>query len=832
MLTADLGTESARVGLFDGITGELVSTSSSPYTTTYPSPGHAEQDPADWWRCLCVAAKEALSAAPAGSADQIEALCIDTTACSVVALDELHMPLRKCLLWCDARSSSQCAEILKLGKGDPNLHVNSAGRGPISAEWMLPKALWIKQNEPETWSKAAHIAEKQDYVNFLLTGRLVASGCNTAARWHWRRGEPPLSLLALVGLSDLAEKWPREVVPMGALVGGLTDAAAEQLGGLRPGLSVIQGGPDAYVGMLGLGVSEPGKIALITGSSHLHLCVSSEPAFSTGFWGSYEDAPLEGICFSEGGQSSTGSLLQWAKRLLGGEVVVAGSAPAPSAVSFAVLDREAEQVPAGSDGLVALETFQGSRTPVTDPLARGAIAGLSLFHSRGHVWRSLLEAICLGTRLCLEGLTGAGFPATELRVGGGATRSAFFLQMHADVTGLPAVVTEQDNAPLLGCAVLAAAAAGMHDEPSQTQGQGLGQGQGVLTRVRRACANMVRVKHTVQPRAEVGPAYKKLFRTYKRLNAALVAVHHALASAGSAEFEFGETSEEEASASPPSAPASPAVAAAAAEAAAAEEEKAGVVIVPSLLSADFGSLSSEAALCDQGMAASWVHIDVCDGGDAAPGALTLGPQAVAAIVSASPRLKTDVHVVFDKPGLLIEPMARAGATRFTVQYEQLATEEVVAAGAVAFVVETFARRVRDAGMQCGIVLAPQTNVDVLVPLAPLLQEGLISFVDVLAVDPGFGGQTFNEDVLEKISFIRRAFPSLSHIGVDGGVTEANLKMAVQAGANFVIAGTAVYGRGRRAGSGDAEVIERLAALRRAAVAAVAEAAEGAQESQL
>ena len=169
------------------------------------------------WECMGKACRACLTHSNMLSATgkplyQIVGISVDTTACSVVALDSSFRPLRRCLLWCDARSAPQCKHIMEVAHGDPALEVNCHGEGPLSAEWMIPKALWIKENEPEVWAQAAVICEKQvvnhtianqltlysltltyfcdnllnqDYVNYLLTGRLCASGCNVAARWHW-----------------------------------------------------------------------------------------------------------------------------------------------------------------------------------------------------------------------------------------------------------------------------------------------------------------------------------------------------------------------------------------------------------------------------------------------------------------------------------------------------------------------------------------------------------------------------------------------------------------------------------------------------------------------
>lgn len=232
ILTADLGTESCRVGIFN-TTGGLISTSNLAYQTLFPRPGYAEQNPQDWYNNLQIACQRALSHEEIRPEDIIS-ICIDTTACSVCILDEEKQPLRNCILWCDARAEAQTAEILSKGISDPHLRLNCNGQGPISAEWMIPKALWIKQNEPEIWQKSKYVCEKQDYMNYKLTGKLVVSGCNANARWHWIGSRPPVSLLEKIGFQDLIQKWPEEYVPMGEKVGELTAEAALSLG-LLPG---------------------------------------------------------------------------------------------------------------------------------------------------------------------------------------------------------------------------------------------------------------------------------------------------------------------------------------------------------------------------------------------------------------------------------------------------------------------------------------------------------------------------------------------------------------------------------------------------------------------
>jgi ribulose kinase len=436
----DIGTESVRAGLFDATSGELLATKSHPHETRFPQPGYAEQSPAAWWAGMGEACRAVV--AECSDADVV-AICLAATSCTVVACDDDGAPLRDCLLWMDQRAAAESDEILRLGDGDAALNVNAQGKGPISAEWMLPKALWLKKHEREIYDKADVICECQDWLNHKCTDIWVAGGCNVATRWHCdgkaaceevengRFGGRPSELLRRCGLEALEEKWPRTCVAMGQPAGALTAAAAQHLG-LKEGTPVSQGGADAFVGLVGLGTATRGGVGVITGSSSLHLAVApappkGPPKGAPGVWGPYRGAPLSDLAMSEGGQSTTGAALQWARRIFGGDV------------SFDDLEAEAAALPVGAEGCAALETFQGARTPETDPKARGALYGLTLKHGRGHIWRALLEATALGTRASVDALTQNG-PKEDLALSGGATRSKLWLQMHADACGRDVVV--------------------------------------------------------------------------------------------------------------------------------------------------------------------------------------------------------------------------------------------------------------------------------------------------------------------------------------------------------------------------------------------------------
>jgi ribulokinase/ribulose-phosphate 3-epimerase len=752
VLGVDLGTESVRMGFFTK-EGTLVSTSSAVYRTSYPSAGHVEQNPADWWSCMASACKEALASADIDPV-RIIGLSVDTTACSVVLLDESFSPLRPCILYNDARSADQSERIIEQGRGDPALDVCNAGRGPISAEWMIPKCLWVKERDPKLWKAARYICEKNDYINYMLTGEYVASSCNVAARWNWNAEEAmksganplagrPVSLLRRLEMEDLLDKWPQRCVAMGQRVGLLTEAAARHLG-LPRDIPVTQAGPDAYVGMVGLGCIHPGQMSLITGSTHLHLCVGGVQHFHTGMWGTYAGAPLPGLCFAEGGQSSTGSMLAWARRLLGNDV----------ALSYAELDTEAALVEEGCDGLLCLETFQGARTPQTDPLARGALVGLSLAHTRGHIWRALLEAVCFGTRRCLEAMADAGLDSNEIHMAGGATRSDIWLQMHADIVGKPVVVGEFDNSPLLGSAVLAAV------------------GAGIFSSVEAAVAAMVRTSKRVLPNPSKKAKYDRVYKLYCDLVGAVAPISHALASRS---FKDPETQSS-------------------------TIRSDSVVIMPSILAADFAALGAECLAC-WSAGCTWLHVDIFDGSPICSESFSFGPSTVAALHRTCPGMKLDTHIATAHPYSVLKGLVEAGASRITFQYEMFnSTAQALA----------FMEAVQALGVECAICLAPSTQVEAVEELLNAKDKGgqlLLNAVTVLAVTPGIGGQKFNHRMLEKITRLRSMLDAAISIVVDGGINTETAAACIQAGASTLVVGTGVFGRNRLSGLDDGETLK-------------------------
>jgi len=481
----DFGTESCRVAIFD-LQGTPIGMAATPYGTSHPRPGWAEQSPDDWYLALQGSTRRVLGEAGV-SADEIAGISFDATTMTVVAMDASGKELRPAIMWMDVRATEQAARALTTDHW-ARLY-NGGGTMPATAEWYPFKAAWLKENEPGIYAAAHRLIDAPEWVNFKLTGEWTVNINSAAHRMYYNRdrGGWPVEFYEHIGCGDVFDKLPEQVVDLGVQVGTLTRAAADDLG-LRPGIPVAQGPADAWAGQIGLGVVNPGKVALITGSSHVLSGQSAKPLHGPGFFGGYTDGVVPGQYTVEGGQVSTGSVMKWFKDNFARDLVSASDRTGANV--YEVLNAESASIPIGSDGLIVNEYFQGNRTPYTDSKARGIIWGLSLAHGPAHLYHAIQEGICYGSAHILREMGRAGFEVTELVAAGGMTKSRALMQMHADVTGVPITMTKVGDAVALGSSMCAAVGAGFFDD------------------LQTAAVNMVHEVETVQPNTDRHEEYR------------------------------------------------------------------------------------------------------------------------------------------------------------------------------------------------------------------------------------------------------------------------------------------------------------------------------------
>ena len=459
LLGIDYGTESCRVAIFD-LAGRPVTFAATPYATKYPRSGWAEQSPADWWEALQASSARALANAGI-PASAIAGISYDATTMTVVPMDAKGQELRDAIMWMDVRATEQAARA-QSSDSVARLY-NGAGTAPATAEWVPFKAAWLKENEPETYNKAVHLVDAPDWLTYKLTGEWTVNINSAAHRMYYNRdhGGWPVDFYEHIGCGDVFSKVPERVLDLGTPVGTLSVIAAQLLG-LRPGIPVAQGAADAWAGQIGLGVVSPGKMAMITGSSQVLTGQSDKPIHGKGFFGAYTDGVVKGQYTVEGGQVSTGSVLKWFKDNFARDLIQAADRTGLNV--YDLLNKASKDLPPGSNGLIINEYFQGNRTPYTDSKARGIIWGLTLAHGPEHMYRAIQESVAYGTAHILRAMTSAGYEVSEMVAAGGATKSRDWIQMHADVTGVPITLTEVGDAVVLGSCMMAAVGAGLYPD--------------------------------------------------------------------------------------------------------------------------------------------------------------------------------------------------------------------------------------------------------------------------------------------------------------------------------------------------------------------------------
>jgi FGGY-family pentulose kinase len=453
VLGIDAGTASLRAGLFD-LQGKPLSFYDQSYSTYYPQAGWAEQRADDWWKALVGAVRGCLAESGVEST-RVIGLAIDAP-CDILLTDAMGNPLTDSIMWMDLRAAQQARLLTE--SHDPVLRYCG---GDVPAEWPVPKALWLKQYQRALWEQATYLVEQMGWLTWRLTGVWAIPLNSAAAKWHYRANADestsvgwPSGLLRAVGLEDLPDKVPGAVLPMGVKAGELTPQAALELG-LRGGIAVSMSGIDAHAGMVGMNVLAPGTLALITGTSTCQLVQSPGPVVDPGLWGPFEDAVVQGEWTIEAGQASTGGTVRWLLDMLNS---------ASEAERYVAADAAAAAVKPGAEGLTVLDFWQGSRTPIKDPLARGTIWGLTTAHGPGHLLRAVYEGTAYGNRHILEKLGELGVPTTHITACGGGTRSALWLQILADVAGVPITLTTVPDAVSLGSAICAAVGAGAYPD--------------------------------------------------------------------------------------------------------------------------------------------------------------------------------------------------------------------------------------------------------------------------------------------------------------------------------------------------------------------------------
>ncbi|WP_112608495.1 FGGY-family carbohydrate kinase (plasmid) [Rhizobium sp. WW22] len=438
----DIGTTST-IAVAMSEAGEPLASASRPSRLSSPHPGFAEADPGQWWANTQVVVREMITRLPEGC--ELAGVCVTGMLPAVVLLDRARRVLRPSIQQSDARCGAE-VEAMKAAL-DETRFLSRTGQG-LTQQLVAPKLQWLRAHEPDVYGRIAHVLGSYDFINMHLTGRLMVE-----RNWALEAGFIDLDdhRIAddLVALSGLRPGVLPELVASHEVVGAVTAEAAE-LTGLPEGLPVFGGAADHIASALAAGLTQAGDVLLKFGGAGDIIAIAGRPEPDRRLFLDYHLVP--GLYAPNGCMASSGSLLRWLAALIGGS---------ESDDVLKQLDQEAATVPAGADGVRALPYFLGEKTPIHDPLARGTITGLSLGHTRGHMWRAVLEAIACGFRHHLDVLSETGRPATRLIASDGGSRSRVWMQIVADICGQPIHVLSDAFGSSIGAAWVAAAGSGV-----------------------------------------------------------------------------------------------------------------------------------------------------------------------------------------------------------------------------------------------------------------------------------------------------------------------------------------------------------------------------------
>ena len=486
LMGIDCGTGSVRVALFD-LKGQNRAYAVAEYGTTYPMNGWAEQDDVEWLAAMKKAIPECLTKAGVAN-DEVVAITCDATTNTLVYLGEDDKSVRKPILWMDVRATGEAAFIDEIRA---DYEATRFYKPAFRADTMIPKNMWVKKNEPENWAKTTTMFEFEDWLNWVLTGRKTTSLSVAAFRWNYdtRNGGFPVDLFKACGIEDVMDKIPQDVLKVGDVVGNVSPEAAAMFG-LSTNTVVIEGTADCNACMFGIGGVKPNGMTLIGGTSSCLLGLSEKDFHVDGVNGTYPDCMYDGTSLLEGGQTASGAILTWFRNNLIPASWIQ-DAMAKEMNIYDYITEQAKQIPIGAEGLVMQCDFQGNRAPYCDSKARGMFWGLSLGSTPAHIARAVYEGVAYGANHCLISMQDAGYEIKEIYASGGITQSPFWMQMHADVTGLPMYTTvESQSAGCLGDCIIAAVGVGIYKDFEE------------------AANNMVRIDKEYLPDMEAHEQYK------------------------------------------------------------------------------------------------------------------------------------------------------------------------------------------------------------------------------------------------------------------------------------------------------------------------------------
>lgn len=494
-LGIDVGTGGSRAVVIDEA-GQVVTSATiehAPFAS--PQTGWAEQDPGDWWRASSAAVRAVLANGKVRT-EEIASIGLTGQMHGAVLLDEHDEVLRPAIIWCDVRTDPQCREITQRVGAEQLIQLVL---NPALAGFTLPKLMWVREVEPDLWTRVRSVLLPKDYVRLKLTGDRatdVADASGTllldvrGRKWSQE----------MLAHANLDEKLLPHVYESQEVTGSVSAAGAEATG-LLVGTPVVAGAGDQAAGAIGMGIVRPGSVSATIGTSGVVFAATDRPALDP-------KGRVHTFCHAipdrwhvMGVTQAAGLSLRWFRDRFGTGDIHSNNDQNRDPYEYLV--EEAANAPVGADGLFWAPYLMGERTPHLDPHARAALIGLTASHTRSHIIRAILEGVAYSLRDTLSIFSELGVPAGIIRLGGGGARSILWQQIQADVYGQTVELVAADEGPAFGAALLAAV------------------GVAAWASVDEACNTAVSVRARIEPEPAARTLMDQGYQTYQLIYPAL-----------------------------------------------------------------------------------------------------------------------------------------------------------------------------------------------------------------------------------------------------------------------------------------------------------------------
>lgn len=493
----DIGTLGTKSVVVDS-EGQILGAGFSEYNVLTPNPLWAEQWPDVWYEAACATIREAVERAKIAP-KEIAALTVSGLyGGSGIPCDGTMKPLRPCIIWMDRRATDEVAWV-KENVGERAVFEVSANY--IDSYHGFTKILWIKGHEPDIWKRTYRLMSPYGYVIYQLTGSESMDYCsagNVAGIFDMHKRDWSREMLHDMGIPRSV--FPDELSESSKVVGKIHGAGSVATG-LQEGTPVCAGGVDAAVASLSAGALEEGDHVAMIGTSMAYGVIHRGSQYSANMINMPHVVDPKRLVYSFAGSATAGAIVRWFRDQFGTMEKVLGSTVHVD--PYDVLGLEARDIPPGSEKLLILPYFMGERAPIWDVSARGTIFGLTLFHTRAHLFRACMEAVAYSLRNCVDFAEGLGMKLRrELALVGGVTKSALWKGIFADVTNHPILCVTGGGEAAYGDAFLGAYGVGLVSDYKQIR-------------------DWISFETPVEPHARNAQVYELFYQEYKHLYEAL-----------------------------------------------------------------------------------------------------------------------------------------------------------------------------------------------------------------------------------------------------------------------------------------------------------------------